>query len=185
MKRSIAIFGAALGLTTVAAQAGPLTLNFFGDGVGSISLPDDTLITTGSLYITHDGLTPSPAGYAATGYAVLLVTGTPPGYPPAPIGSPYGVIAGFGPGGIETWSISLSYADGFALGYFYTSWNTGTSFGRVRFGGYSTAQYASAWAARDIGSTWKVTNGNVPIAPTVSLMSLGLVGIVVARRKQA
>ena len=55
----------------------------------------------------------------------------------------------------------------------------------MRFGGYSTAQYASAWAARDIGSTWKVTNGNVPIAPTVSLMSLGLVGIVVARRKQA
>ena len=164
MKRSIAILGAALGITAFAAHAGPLTLNFFGDGIGSISLPDDTLITTGSLYITHDGRTPSPAGYAATGYAVIVE---------------------FGPGSIQTWSISLSYADGFAYGGFYTSWNTGFSFGRVQFGGYSTAEYASARAARDIGNTWKVTNGNVPIAPTVFLLGLGLVGIVVARRKQA
>ena len=185
MKRSIAILGAALGITAFAAHAGPLTLNFFGDGIGSISLPDDTLITTGSLYIAHDGSTLSPAGYAATGYAVLLATGSPPGYPPVLKGSPYGRIVEFGPGSINSWSISLSYADGFAYGGFYTSWNTGSSFGKVQFGGYSTAEYASARAARDIGNTWKVTNGNVPIAPTVFLLGLGLVGIVVARRKQA
>ena len=193
MKRCISILGACLGLTALTAQAGPLTLTFLGDGIGSITLPDDTLITTGSLDIKHAPSTPMPAGYDATGRAILFV-GTS-WYLPVPSGTPWAVAA---PdlSDFTRWRISLSYENGFAIGGFFSSFNTGQSNGEVDFGGIGgydsccsgvTRSLFSSFgtAARNIGNTWSVTYQNVPVTPTVFLLGLGLVGIGAARRKQA
>jgi len=189
MKRSFAILGTVLGALSFAAQAGPLTLTFLGNGVGSISLPDDTLITTGSLSITHAMDSPMPPGYAAQGSATLYVYASAPGGPITPVGTPVVVVA---PGldQVTYWKISLSYLNGIAYGGFYSKVIPGLGlsemdFGGINSGGTSTSGNSFCCYARgDIGNSWSVSN-QVPIAPTVFLLGVGLVGIGAARRKKA
>jgi hypothetical protein len=137
MKRAFAILGEALGLTTFAAQAGPLTLTFFGDGVGSISLPDDTLITTGSLDITHAMDAPMPTSYEAQGSATLYVYASAPGVPIITVGTPVLAVA---PGldQVIYWKISLSYLSGIAYGGVYSKVIPGLGFSEMDFGGINS-----------------------------------------------